>query len=384
MTIHYKRIKLFVWFNGLVSWIFYPFLTLRNFRKNKTSEVIILEKNQPIFIDFSRYYFKEDAYWKKFKSFEGEDLFYVLIPDASIISKGIVIDSKNRIILESTLFQTEYLNNLYSNHLVFLKQFLPKKKETNVISLLNKLDNNYFHWTLESLTRILLVYEKPFFQEYKILIKADALPFIEQSLKFLFNIPNANIITKNLGENYKVEKALVISFPHIRNTDTQLTNVYNPEIIRKLNTLAHHRLESIKLKYEKTPKNFIISRREAFERRILNEEKLIESLSEFNFVSVVLENFSYMEQVALFAGADRIISSHGAGIANLIYAKNPILIEIFPERRNIRDAFYFAQISAALRIEHHLFLQKRENKEGDFILEDSILDKIKTAFKKPF
>lgn len=383
MAIQYKRVKLFVWLNGLVSWCFYPFLKLIDFRKNKTSEVVIIEKSQSISIDMSHYHFKEEAYWKKFKDFKSDALFYAVIPDASIISKGIVVDSQNRVILESTLFQKEYLNNLCSNHLVFLKRFLPKKKDTNVISLLNKLDNNYFHWTLESLTRILLVYEKPFFQDYKILIKTDALPFIEQSLKFLFNISEENIITKHLGENYEVDNAMVISYPHIRSTETHLTNVYIPEIIRKLNTLAHKKLKLTPLETKQMPRNFIISRKHAPVRRILNEEILLESLSEFKFKSVVLENLKYEEQVALFANAERIVCLHGAGITNIIYANKPILIEVFPEGRNIRDAFYFTQITAALGIEHHLFLQKSENKNEDVVIENSTIIKIKNALIKP-
>lgn len=377
MAIHYKRIKLFVWLNGVVSGAFYPFLKIRDFRKNKASEIQLLEKSQTIVIDRSHFHFEGSAYWNKFETFESDDLFYVVIPDASIISKGIVLDSKRRVVLESTLFQKEYLNILCSNHLIFLKQFLPKKKETNVISLLNKLDNNYFHWTLESLTRILLVYEKPFFNDYKILVKDGALPFIKQSLSFLFNIPETNIITKTLGENLEVDKALVVSFPHIRNSDSQLTNIYIPKIIQKLNTLAHNRLESSQLNFQKTPKNFIISRKNALERRVLNEDILIQNLSDLNFKSIVLEDLTYIEQVALFAGAEIIIASHGAGITNIIYAKNPILIEIFPEGRNIRDAFYFTQITAALGIEHHLFLQKQENDNEDILIGDSLIEKIR-------
>lgn len=377
MAILYKRIKLFVWLNGLVSWIFYPFIRIKDFRKTKSSAVQILEKSQPISIDRSKYHFDEEAYWKQFEKFESDDLFYAVIPNASIISKGIVIDSENSVILESTLFQKEYLNILCSNHLVLLKRFLPKKKETKVISLLNKLDNNYFHWTLESLTRILLIYDKPVFQDYKILVKDGSLPFIKQSLTFLFNVPEENIISKTLGQNMEVENALIVSYPHIRNPDTHWTNVYIPEIIRKLNALAHQRLETMKVNYDHLPKNILISRKYAPVRRILNEEKLLECISSFGFETIVLENLSFEEQVALFANADRIIALHGAGITNVIYAKNPILIEIFPNGRNIRDAFYFTQITGALGIEHHMFLQKAENSKEDIILDDSIIDRIK-------
>lgn len=377
MAIHYKRIKFFVWLNGVVSGVCYPFLKIRDFRKNRTSEIQILEKSQTIVIDRSHFHFEGNAYWNKFKTFQSDDLFYAIIPDASIISKGIVLDSKNRVILESTLFQKEYLNILCSNHLVLLKRLLPKKKEKNVISLLNKLDNNYFHWTTESLTRILLVYERPFFNDYKILVKDGALPFIKQSITFLFNIPETNIISKTLGENLEVDNGLVVSFPHIRNSESEFTNVYIPEVLKKLNALAHTRLERLQPKPQKTPKNFIISRKSALERRILNEEYLIQKLSDFDFESIALEELDYIEQVALFANAEIIIATHGAGIANIIYGKNPILIEIFPEERNIRDAFYFAQITAALQIEHHLFLQKQENDKEDILLDDSFIEKIR-------
>ncbi|WP_339698693.1 glycosyltransferase family 61 protein [uncultured Marixanthomonas sp.] len=283
--------------------------------------------------------------------------------------------------MESTIFQTEYLNRLNSNHLVFLKGFLPKKKGANVVSLLNKLDNNYFHWTLESLTRVLLIHEEPFFRDYNILIKDGALPFVKKSLKFLFNVPETNIITKTLGEKLEVKKALVVSFPHIRNVNTRMTNVYMPSVIKRLNELAHKRVNAAKLKFERLPKNFIISRKNAISRRILNEEKLIESLSYLNFEQVVLEELSFEEQVVLFVGAKKIISSHGAGITNIIYAHDPILIEIFPEERSIRDAYYFVQITGALEIEHHLFKHKTQNKKEDMVIGNTMIATFKKIFE---
>ncbi len=377
MAIKYKRIRAFVWLNGLVSNAVYPFLRIIDYRKTLTSEVQILEKPHPIVIDHSHLHFEGNAYWKGFETFQGVPLFYVVVPQASIISKGIVLDSQNRVIMESTLFQKEYLNILCSNHLIFLKNFLPQRRETNVISLLNKLDNNYFHWTTESLTRILLIHDKLFFKEYKILVKHEALPFIKTSLNFLFDIPEENIIAKTLGENLEVDNALVISFPHIRNSNTHFTNVYLPDILRKLNALAHRKLESRFFSFSKTPTNFIISRKNALERKILNEDRLIHALAEYDFKSIALEELDYIEQVVLFFRAEVIIATHGAGIANIIYAKQPLLIEVFPEERNIRDAFYFTQITAALGIEHHLFLQKQENEKEDLHFNEALIEKMK-------
>jgi len=381
MSNFYKRIKLFIWINGIASWIFYPLLKIKDFRNKKYPECYVKEISKPISVNLSNYFFNGSAYWKNFKNLKSDGLFFAEIPNATIISKGILLDSKNRVILESTIFQTEYLNRLNSNHLVFLKGFLPKKKGANVVSLLNKLDNNYFHWTLESLTRVLLIHEEPFFRDYKILIKDGALPFVKKSLKFLFNVPETNIITKTLGEKLEVKKALVVSFPHIRNVNTRMTNVYMPSVIKRLNELAHKRVNAAKLKFERLPKNFIISRKNAISRRILNEEKLIESLSYLNFEQVVLEELSFEEQVVLFVGAEKIISSHGAGITNIIYAHDPILIEIFPEERSIRDAYYFVQITGALEIEHHLFKHKTQNKKEDMVIGNTMIATFKKIFE---
>ena len=381
MAIRYKRMKPFVWLNGLVSDMCFPLLKIRDFRKSTHPQVQVLRKAQEIVIDWSHFHFEGNAYWQDFHSFISSDLFYIELENASIISKGMVLDQENRIILESTIFQEEYLNILFSNHLVFLKPLLPKRKEKNIISLLNKLDNNYFHWTLESLTRILLVYEQPFFRDYMVLIKKDALPFVKASLQFLFDIPDARIVEKALGEHVATEKAMVISFPHLRNDASKMTNVYVPSVIRDLNFLAHKKLKLRNIN-QVFSKNVIISRRHALARRLLNEDQLLNLLSPYGFEAVVLENLSYTEQVALFAGAENIIAVHGAGLANMVYARNPVLVEFFPEGRNIRDAFYFIQITAALKIKHHLLLQDTANEKEDIFLDHHIMRKIQSLIKK--
>jgi phosphoglycerate dehydrogenase-like enzyme len=38
---------------------------------------------------------------------------------------------------------------------------------------------------------------------------------------------------------------------------------------------------------------------------------------------------SYIEQVKLFAQANVIIAPHGAGLTNLLFADNPIILELF-------------------------------------------------------
>lgn len=61
-----------------------------------------------------------------------------------------------------------------------------------------------------------------------------------------------------------------------------------------------------------------VSRRDAANRRLLNEDA-VEALCRAHGYSVVqLSTMAVGEQIALFAGADRIVAPHGAGLANIL------------------------------------------------------------------
>jgi len=51
---------------------------------------------------------------------------------------------------------------------------------------------------------------------------------------------------------------------------------------------------------------------------------------------------------------------------------------LFPSKRNIRDAFYFAQITSALGLKHHTILYDENNKEQDVFITNNLINKIKS------
>ncbi|MEI7811677.1 MAG: glycosyltransferase family 61 protein, partial [Ignavibacteria bacterium] len=74
-----------------------------------------------------------------------------------------------------------------------------------------------------------------------------------------------------------------------------------------------------------------ISRRKTKKRKLRNELKLEEVLKTFGFVIVYLEELPFLQQVEIINNADFIVAPHGAGLANLAFAKNNCkVIEIFP------------------------------------------------------
>src|SRR5690606_31639742 len=150
-------------------------------------------------------FIESSPYWKNFKTFKQASLFYSEIPNAQIVSKGIVINAQNEVILENCIFQKEYLNELCSNHFVYFKKWLPSSKHNKVLALTNRLDNNYYHWTMETLTRVLLIYDHPELKEYKLLIKRGGSIFMKESLQFLFDYNEDMFITKSLVSKIKTQ-----------------------------------------------------------------------------------------------------------------------------------------------------------------------------------
>ena len=73
-----------------------------------------------------------------------------------------------------------------------------------------------------------------------------------------------------------------------------------------------------------------ISRSKARYRRVQNEEAVIQCLSKFGFTPVWLEEYDFATQIALFSGAEVIISPHGAGLTNLIWCNlGTKVLEVF-------------------------------------------------------
>lgn len=150
-------------------------------------------------------------------------------------------------------------------------------------------------------------------------------------------------------------------------------NVYYPSVIRKINSLSKS-----KTHLQDSQKNIIISRKKATERRIINIDLLKTNLPLIDFEVVYMEDLSFKEQIQLFRNTNIVLSTHGAGLVNLLFSENPIIIELFPTNRDNRDAFYFYQISSALNFRHSIIEYEAENMEQDLLIDITHLNQIKS------
>ena len=94
---------------------------------------------------------------------------------------------------------------------------------------------------------------------------------------------------------------------------------------------------------------YFITRRKTTSRNLLNEQLLLDSLASLGVQAVEPQDLPFSEQVALFANADVIIGTHGAGLANVVFCRpGSQVVELIPNE--YRNKCYWALASnVALR-----------------------------------
>ncbi|MBG56083.1 MAG: hypothetical protein CL935_03000 [Deltaproteobacteria bacterium] len=110
---------------------------------------------------------------------------------------------------------------------------------------------------------------------------------------------------------------------------------WNSEKVKKIQTFFENLVpRDFQISAKKsTPLNRIyISRKLAVRRHLSNEYEIMPLLRKHNFRKVYLEKMTIMEQVELFRRASHVISAHGAGLTNVLFApKDARILEIRPE-----------------------------------------------------
>lgn len=108
--------------------------------------------------------------------------------------------------------------------------------------------------------------------------------------------------------------------------------------------------ESLQQQHKKL-KRIYVSRTNANYRHIFNEPAVIELLSQFDFVPVILETMTVAEQVQLFSQAEIVVSPHGSGLTNLAFCSpKTTVIECFSPHYLRTD---YWMISQYLQLNHY-------------------------------
>lgn len=231
---------------------------------------------------------------------------------------------------------------------------------------------NYYHWICESIFRLWMVRRQ--LNDLTLILpesyrNAD---FITGSLE-PFNIKNIFFIPH--GKSLMVKS---LCLPQIK----RICDSYNSLHIKQVRSFyTNYVLFEKKVPFEKIDRLYI-SRKLASRRHIINEDELLVIAEKFGFTIFHPENFTFLEQVAIFSQVKYLIGTHGSGLTNMLFmGEKTSLLELHKNQTNEFDhpSPLFWYMAEALGINYYHQSCETHGKEdyfeGDYIVNAELFEK---------
>lgn len=178
--------------------------------------------------------------------------------------------------------------------------------------------NNYFHWLTEILCRLALLELHQVDFDY--LYVSQGTHFAKETLQ-LWGIDPNKIITPQPNICIQADQIIIPSLVSNVNFGGVLGACYvQPYLI----AYVKEKLLSAALTHEssiQTSKRIFISRKDAPQRKIMNEDDVFALFKNKGFLRYELDTLSVTDQILLFHQAEFIVSPQGTGLANCIFCQ---------------------------------------------------------------
>ncbi len=250
---------------------------------------------------------------------------YIANADSIYITKsGRIFDSGFRSLFK--LWNRREYKLLQNLRKVLLGVEIPNTPEemplfSELLSVSQTSSEVYGHFLVEVLPRLSLVNQKKY-EHLPIYMAIDH--DIYKEVLLLLDIPENRIIDATEHPIVKAEKAIIPIYHHAGNS---FLPDFGVEIITRLKSrvLASYQPRS------KLNKKLYIRKSGSDNRRIINEAEVVRVLEAYGFVSISPPDFSFKEQVSIFANADWVIGEHGSGMFNCVFcSRNAWVVDLFP------------------------------------------------------
>ncbi|URD51127.1 DUF563 domain-containing protein [Chroococcidiopsis sp. CCNUC1] len=281
------------------------------------------------------------------------DIYTTTLHDVIYCTKFDILLTKTRKVISdsinTTIEQNKYdiAENTYFNK---------TEKIAGVCAIFRSFANGYYHQLIDNIPRIFLL-DRPQYKDIEE-IKLLASTKISRSEEFLLSkiLPNNVKLTKvSPDKNYAIENLIFPSFLTRRHAG------YLPSDYLRFFT------EKVTPQRPRKKINRIFISRKASKkgRHILNEDELFDMLSKYGFKKYLLEQISIEDQIDLFSDSEYVIGSHGAGLANIIFAEGVNVLEIFPTQE-ILPHFYF--LAKSLNHNYEYWCGQATSKNSNFVV----------------
>lgn len=274
--------------------------------------------------------------------------FLAVIPGGRVCgAKGAVIAPDNKLLWDLSM---DYGITAAEHPLLQMKRLPPLQKYNGRLAVLTFCASQYYyHWMFDVLPRLYLLYSKKIKVDRIILnynrcnYSNRAYPFQRETLSLL-GLPEEKIVECHHLFHLQAQQ-LVAPSPtgytgHMPKwTCDFLRNMFLPKE-------QHRKLKGYERLY--------ISRENAGVRRVLNEEKVVNILTNYGFKKIAPEKMPITEQISIFSSAKIIVSAHGGGLTNLVFC-NPgtKVIEFFSP--NYVNVLYWI-LSSHLHLDYYYLI----------------------------
>ena len=175
---------------------------------------------------------------------------------------------------------------------------------------------NYSHWLARNLPKLSLIDGDATLKSLPILINQDLCTYQEEYLELLGIAPDRLV---------RLPTRTVVS----------CRELYVPTILhghprmRRAIDWIRDRVPHLLVPPAAATGRIYVSRKDALQRVLLNEDEVEAALTKLGFEIVTLTGMPVRDQIALFSGARCIVGPHGAGLTNVMFAPpGAIVVEI--------------------------------------------------------
>lgn len=241
------------------------------------------------------------------------EAFLARIPGARMLGPdGTVVTPDGGVVEEST-WGAGWIE--HDRSLTAMRLPKPERVSGACFTIASAFSEGFAHWILEALPRLYSLARVPT-DEVRIAVAKPLNSWQRESLELL-GVDISNVIT--LGNRYL--EADVLYFPSFIGEPGNP----HPEACAWLREKLLGADQSAQAR-----RRIYITRRRALKRRVVNEDELEPILIDHGFEVIASEDLHFREEVRLFSQAEAIVSSHGAGLTNALFApKGCKLLEFF-------------------------------------------------------
>jgi capsular polysaccharide biosynthesis protein len=216
----------------------------------------------------------------------------------------------------------------------------PKQHVTGSVAVLNtRHSHNYYHWLCDILPRLVPLRWAGVRPDYYLV---DCKTDFQRNVLAAFGIEAHCLIQPHCRLLLEADNLVVPSHP-------------TPACIRQFGKLFTSERQVFVA--GSTRRRIYISRRRTGKRTVAEEHELIRLLESHEFETHSMEEYSLAEQAQLIRESEVIVAPHGAGLANLIFARpGTHVIEIVPQGRY--NASLYPEKSRILGLHHQQVIAK--------------------------